>query len=56
MHARSVPERPAPGTGRLDPEQTRRMRPEMTNVKLTVQDARHLLTSMASVAFGVYLN
>ncbi len=40
-----------------DPEEeTRRRSSEMTTVKLTVRYARHLLTNLTTIAFGLNTN
>jgi hypothetical protein len=47
------------GTGNRkdwDPREKPERSPEMTTLKLTVSYARHLLTSLAAVAFGIYMN
>jgi hypothetical protein len=39
-----------------DPRRPDEGSPEMTTLKLTTRYARYLLTSLATVAFGIYVN
>jgi hypothetical protein len=56
-HARCVPETgTGPGKIRTRGDQTREGSPEMTTMKLAIRYTRYLLTSLATVAFGLSAN